>query len=319
MQRLHRWLVVGVAALAASTALAQSFPSRPVTLIVPWPAGGSTDQVMRALATATEKYLGQSIVVENKGGAGGILGATALVTAKPDGYTVSQMPITVFRLPHSTKVAFDPLNDFTYLIGVSGYTFGVVVRSDAPWKTWQELIDYAKANPGKLTYGTPGANTSLHVTMEDIAYRFGIKWTHVPYRGNADNMQALLGGHVDISADATGWGPHVDAGKMRLLATWGPQRTKRWSNVPTLKELGFDIVSASPYGIAAPKGLEPQVAKILHDAFKKGMEDPIHVQAMEKFDQDLIYMSSEEYAKYARQAFDEEKSTAARLATTQSK
>jgi tripartite-type tricarboxylate transporter receptor subunit TctC len=319
MQRLHRWLVVGVAALAASAALAQSFPSRPVTLIVPWPAGGSTDQVMRALATATEKYLGQSIVVENKGGAGGILGATALVTAKPDGYTVSQMPITVFRLPHSTKVAFDPLNDFTYLIGVSGYTFGVVVRSDSPWKTWQELIDYAKANPGKLTYGTPGANTSLHVTMEDIAYRFGIKWTHVPYRGNADNMQALLGGHVDISADATGWGPHVDAGKMRLLATWGPQRTKRWSNVPTLKELGFDIVSASPYGIAAPKGLEPQVAKILHDAFKKGMEDPIHVQAMEKFDQDLIYMSSEEYAKYARQAFDEEKSTAARLATTQSK
>jgi tripartite-type tricarboxylate transporter receptor subunit TctC len=319
MQRLHRWLVVGVAALAASAALAQSFPSRPVTLIVPWPAGGSTDQVMRALATATEKYLGQSIGGENKGGAGGILGATALVTAKPDGYTVSQMPITVFRLPHSTKVAFDPLNDFTYLIGVSGYTFGVVVRSDAPWKTWQELIDYAKANPGKLTYGTPGANTSLHVTMEDIAYRFGIKWTHVPYRGNADNMQALLGGHVDISADATGWGPHVDAGKMRLLATWGPQRTKRWSNVPTLKELGFDIVSASPYGIAAPKGLEPQVAKILHDAFKKGMEDPIHVQAMEKFDQDLIYMSSEEYAKYARQAFDEEKSTAARLATTQSK
>ncbi|HET9338588.1 MAG TPA: tripartite tricarboxylate transporter substrate binding protein, partial [Casimicrobiaceae bacterium] len=219
MLRLQRWLAVGVASLLASAALAQPFPSHPVTLIVPWPAGGSTDQVMRALATATEKYLGQTIVIENKGGAGGILGATALVTAKPDGYTVAQMPITVFRLPHSTKVAFDPLADFTWLIGISGYTFGVVVRADSPWKTWQELVDYAKANPGKLTYGTPGANTSLHVTMEDIAYRNNLKWTQVPFRGNADNMQALLGGHVDISADATGWGPMVDAGKFRLLVT----------------------------------------------------------------------------------------------------
>jgi tripartite-type tricarboxylate transporter receptor subunit TctC len=200
---------------------------------------------------------------------------------------------------------------------VSGYTFGVVVRADSPWKTWQELIDYAKANPGKLSYGTPGANTSLHVTMEEIGYRYGIKWTHVPFRGNADNMQALLGGHVDISADATGWGPNVDAGKFRLLATWGPQRTKRWPTVPTLKELGYDIVSTSPYGIGGPKGMDPQVVKVLHDAFKKGMEDPIHMQAMEKYDQDLLYMSGDDYAKFARQAFEEEKAVAARLATTQ--
>ena len=162
------------------------------------------------------------------------------------------------------------------------------------------MVAYAKANPGKLTYGTPGANTSLHVTMEDIAHRYGIQWTHVPFKGNADNMQALLGGHIEASADATGWGPHVDAGKMRLLATWGAQRTKRWPNVPTLKELGYDIVSTSPYGIAGPKGMDPNIAKILHDAFKKGMEDPVHMQAMEKYDQDLLYMSSDEYAKFAR-------------------
>jgi len=274
---------------------------------------------MRALATATEKYLGQSIIVENKGGAGGTLGAIALTSAKPDGYTVSQMPITVFRLPHSTKVGFDPLTDFTYLIGVSGYTFGVVVRADAPWKNFQELVAFAKANPGKVSYGTPGANTSLHVTMEDIAFRYGLKWTQVPFRGNADNMQALLGGHVEVSSDATGWAPHVDAGKMRLLVTWGPQRTKRWKETPTLKELGYDIVSTSPYGIAGPKGMDPQVAKVLHDAFKKGMEDPIHMQAMEKYDQDLLYMSSEEYAKFARQAFEDERATASRMAATQAK
>jgi tripartite-type tricarboxylate transporter receptor subunit TctC len=316
MQRLVKWLVVATSLFGAAV-FAQDFPSRPVTLIVPWPAGGSTDLAMRALAASTEKYLGQPIVIENKPGAAGTLGASAMITAKPDGYTVTQIPITVFRYPHMAQVGYDPLTDLTYLIGISGYTFGVVVRADAPWKTWQDLIAYAKANPGKLSYGSPGANTSLHVTMEDIAQRDGIKWVHVPFKGNADNMTALLGGHIQVSADATGWGPHVDAGKMRLLVTWGSQRTKRWNDVPTLKELGYDIVSTSPYGIAGPKGMDPKVARVLHDAFKKGMEDPGHRQAMEKFDQELLYMSGEDYTKFARDTFAAEKVTMSRLLATQ--
>ena len=316
MQRLVKWLVVATSLFGAAV-IAQDFPSRPVTLIVPWPAGGSTDLAMRALAASTEKYLGQPIVIENKPGAAGTLGASAMITAKPDGYTVTQIPITVFRYPHMAQVGYDALTDLTYLIGISGYTFGVVVRADAPWKTWQDLIAYAKANPGKLSYGSPGANTSLHVTMEDIAQREGIQWVHVPFKGNADNMTALLGGHIQVSADATGWGPHVDAGKMRLLVTWGSQRTKRWNDVPTLKELGYDIVSTSPYGIAGPKGMDPKVAKVLHDAFKKGMEDPGHRQAMEKFDQELLYMSGEDYTKFARDTFAAEKVTMSRLLATQ--
>ncbi len=316
MRTVIRFLVLALVWVAAP-AIAQDFPSRPVTLIVPWPAGGSTDLAMRALAEATQKHLGQPIVVENRAGAAGTLGATAMVTAKPDGYTVTQIPITVFRIPHLNKTGFDPLVDLTYLIGISGYTFGIVVRSDSPWKTFAELVAYAKDNPGKLSYGTPGANTSLHVTMEDIAYRYGIRWTHVPFRGNADNMQALLGGHIQASADATGWGPNVDAGKMRLLATWGAQRTKRWKDVPTLKELGYDIVSTSPYGIAGPKGMDPKVARTLHDAFRKGMEDSVHLLAMEKFDQDLLYMSSDDYARFARESFEAERATMARLQATQ--
>jgi tripartite-type tricarboxylate transporter receptor subunit TctC len=316
MQRLVKWLVVATSLFGAAV-IAQDFPSRPVTLIVPWPAGGSTDLAMRALAASTEKYLGQPIVIENKPGAAGTLGANAMITAKPDGYTITQIPITVFRYPHMAQVGYDPLTDLTYLIGISGYTFGVVVRADAPWKTWQDLIAYAKAHPGKLSYGSPGANTSLHVTMEDIAQRDGIKWVHVPFKGNADNMTALLGGHIQVSADATGWGPHVDAGKMRLLVTWGSQRTKRWNDVPTLKELGYDIVSTSPYGIAGPKGMDPKVARVLHDAFKKGMEDPGHRQAMEKFDQELLYMSGEDYTKFARDTFAAEKVTMSRLLATQ--
>ena len=114
-------------------------------------------------------------------------------TAKPDGYTVAQIPITIFRFPFMTKTAFDPAKDFSYIIGVSGYTFGVVVKNDAPWKTFAELLADAKANPGKINYGTPGAGTSLHITMEQIAKRQGIKWTHVPFKGNAETSNAILG------------------------------------------------------------------------------------------------------------------------------
>jgi tripartite-type tricarboxylate transporter receptor subunit TctC len=309
-----RYTIIGIAALMlAGTTWAQQFPNRHVTLIVPWPAGGSTDICMRALAEATVKHLGQPIIVENRPGAGGTLGAAALVNARPDGYTIAQLPLAVFRLPHINKTPFDPMNDLTYIAGISGYTFGVVVRSDSSLKTWNELIGYAKGNPGKLSYGSPGANTSLHVTMEEIAYKQGLKWLHVPYKGNAENMTGLLGGHVDAAADATGWGPHVDAGKMRLLVTWGEKRTKRWPDVPTLKELGYGIVSNSPYGIGGPKGMDPKVVKILHDAFKKGMEEPAHTSVLEKYDQELWYLSSEDYTRYVRETFASEKATMERM------
>ena len=144
---MNRQILAVLAATAAvfaagvGAAQAQTFPARPVTLIVPWPAGGTTDVSLRALATATEKHLGQSIVIENRGGAAGTLGpAQMAANAKADGYTISQIPITVFRLPFMAKTTFDPTKDFTYIIGLTGYNFGVVVRSDAPWKTFQEFL-----------------------------------------------------------------------------------------------------------------------------------------------------------------------------------
>src|SRR5262245_1863436 len=225
-------------ALAASSAQAQNFPSRPVTLIVPWPAGGTTDIGLRALATATEKHLGQSIVIENRpGGSGTLSPGQMAATAKPDGYTVAQIPITVFRFPFMTKTTFDPAKDFTYIVGVSVYTFGVVVKADAPWKTFPELLADAKANPGKINYGSPGAGTSLHITMEQIAKQQGINWTHIPFKGSAETNNAILGGHVHAVADSSGWAPLVNAGQLRLLVTWGAARTKNWPAVPTLKEV----------------------------------------------------------------------------------
>jgi len=302
-------LAAGLAVISwVGVAQAQNFPARPVTLIVPWPAGGTTDVSLRALATATEKHLGQPIVIENRGGASGTLGpAQMAASAKPDGYTVAQIPITIFRFPFMAKTTFDPVKDFTYVIGLTGYTFGVVVRSDAPWTTFQELLADAKANPGKINYGTPGAGSSLHITMEQIAKQQGVKWVHVPFKGNAEATTALLGGHIHAVADSSGWAPLVNEGKFRLLVTWGASRTRNWPNVPTLKDIGINMVSNSLYGIGGPKGMDAKVVKILHDAFKKGLEEPSNAAAMARFDQEPFYLSSEDYQAFAMKQIAEEK------------
>jgi len=292
----------------AMPAMAQSnFPSRPIKLICPWPAGGSTDAVMRAIAESASRILNNPVIIENKGGAGGMLGPNELVSAKPDGYTLSQLPMGIIRIPHMQKTLFDPLVDFTYVACLTGYTFGIVVRSDSPIKSIKDLVDYAKANPGKFTYGSTGNGTTPHLAVEEFAMKAGIKLQHVPFKGNAEGMQAILGGHIMSHSDATGWGPHVEAGTCRLLATYGSKRTKRWPNAPTLNELGYDTVSDSPFGVGAPKGMDPAITRKLHDTFKATLEDPKVLASFEKYDQSVIYMNTEDYTKYARENFPKEK------------
>jgi tripartite-type tricarboxylate transporter receptor subunit TctC len=305
--------VIAVAALpAAFDAHAQSFPVKPIILICPWPAGGSTDQHLRAFAQIAAKHVGQNIVIENKPGAGGMLGPGNMAkVAQPDGYTLSQLPVGAFRIPHMQKVDWDPLRDFTYIIGLTGYTFGVVVKSDSQFKTLKEVLDYAKANPGKFSYGSTGNGTSPHLLIEELSAKAGVQMLHVPFKGNADSTQALMGGHVMAQSDATGWGRYVDAGTFRLLVTFGEKRTK-W-NAPTAKELGIDIVSYSPYGIVAPKGLDPKITRILHDAFKKALDDPEHMKVLAQLDQVYWYKSSEDYAKWAAETFKAERGTIERV------
>jgi len=313
MRRRH--LVLGAAATLAlpHLARAQAYPARPIKYICPWPAGGSTDAVIRALAQSAAKTLGQNIIVENKPGAGGMLGANELVSAAPDGYTLSQLPHGVFRIPHMQKTTFDTLKDFTWIACLTGYTFGLVVPADSPIKTIADLVAYARANPEKFTYGSTGIGTSPHLAVEEFAQRAGVKLTHVPFKGNADNMQAILGGHTMAASDATGWAPHVESGKLRLLATYGSKRTKRWPTVPTLDELGYKTVSDSPFGVCGPKGMDPAVVRTLHDAFKKTLEDPAVLASFDKFDQTVIYMDTEQYTRFARESFAAEKATIERL------
>ncbi|MBR0643776.1 tripartite tricarboxylate transporter substrate binding protein [Plastoroseomonas hellenica] len=298
---------LGAAALARP-ALAQSgFPSRPIRVIIPWAPGGTTDVQMRALCDAASRRLGQPVIADNRPGAGGTLGPAALLNSQPDGYTVAQMPISVFRYPHmAPRPPFDPNQDFSYIIHLTGYLFGVAVRADAPWQSFGQFLDYAKANPGRINYGSPGVATSLHITMEQIATERSIDWTHVPFRGIAENLQSLLGDQTHALADSSGWGPLVEEGRLRLLVTWGPERAKRFPNVPTLKESGIDIVSTSPYGIAGPKGMDRGVVRALHDAFREALNDPQHTGVLDRFDMPIIYLGPDEYAAFARQQLEDE-------------
>jgi tripartite-type tricarboxylate transporter receptor subunit TctC len=292
----------------APGAIAQEYPSKPVTLIIPWPPGGATDIAMRAIADAAAKHLGQPIIVDNKPGGSGAVGpATMAVSAKPDGYTISQIPITVFRLPLMQQASWDPEKDFSYIVHLTGYTFGVTTNVDTPFKKWQDVIDYAKANPGKVTYATPGAGTSLHIGMEQIAAKAGVKFTQVPFKGNAESNTAVLGNHTMLQADGTGWKPLVDGGKLRLLMIWTAERSKNWPDVPTMKELGYPFVFDSPFGIAGPKGMDPKVVAKLHDAFKKAIEEPALLNNLAKYDMVANYKSTEDYRKFVTEQIESER------------
>ena len=306
--------ILGLAAglLCALAAHAQTFPAKAITLICPWPAGGGTDLHLRKLGEIASRHLGQPVVIENRPGGSGMNGpATMSKTARPDGYTISQLAITAYRLPHLQKVDWDPLADFSYILGVAGYTFGIVVKADSPFKTFQDLLTYAKANPGKLSYATPGPGTSLHLAMEEIGAKANVQFLHIPFKGYADGAIALMGGHVMVQVDSTGWAKQVDSGAQRLLATLGDKRT-RW-NAPTVKELGIDTVSNSPYGLVGPKGMPPQVVKVLHDAFKTAMDDPDHLKTLQQLDQAYWYKSTDDYARWAAETLKAERATIERV------
>ncbi len=302
-----QWAAGAATALAVPALRAQAWPTQPVKLMIAFPPGGPTDITMRVLAENASKLLGQQVIIENRPGAGGTLPAQQLLSAKPDGHTLAQIPLGVFRLPYTTRITWDPVKDISYIVGITGYAFGVVVPSDSPIKQWAEFVAYAKANPGKLSYGSTGVLTSPHLTMEDIAQRLGLELNHIPYKGSADLMQSLLGGQLMAAADSTGFAPHVASGKLRVLNTWGENRLPKFPDVPTLKELGIPLVQASPYGIGGPKGMDPALVARIHDAFKQAMEMPNHVEVLNRFDQALMHMTPVQYTRFAEDTFRREK------------
>ncbi|TFY99104.1 Bug family tripartite tricarboxylate transporter substrate binding protein [Ramlibacter humi] len=315
--RRRQLIQLAASAIAVPTlpAFAQGagFPNKPIRLQIAFPAGGPTDITMRSLADNAGKVLGQPVIVENKPGAGGTLPAQQLQSSPADGYTLAQIPLGVFRLPYTTKINWHPVNDITYIINVTGYAFGIAVPADSPFKTWADFVAYAKANPGKLSYGSTGTLTSPHLTTELIAQQLGIQLNHIPYKGSADLAQAIGGGHIMAMADSTGFAPLVQAGKVRVLNTWGDKRLDKFPDVPTLKELGLNIVQNSPFGIGAPRGTPPEVVNKLHEAFKKAMEEPSYVAALARYDMLPMYMSPAQYTRFAQDTFATEKALVEKL------
>ncbi len=186
-------LIVSAAVLAGAPLSAAEFPTKPVTLVIPYPAGGSTDLTGRALAVAAKQYLGQPVICENKSGGGGTVGPSLVLSKPPDGYTIGISSGAVTIAYHMGKLNFNPLEDSTPIIRYTSYVFGMVVRADAPWKTIQEFVKYAKENPNKVTYGTPGVGTNPHLAMEELSILTGIQLVHMPFKGGAEASTALLG------------------------------------------------------------------------------------------------------------------------------
>ena len=283
------------------------FPTRPIRLIVPWTAGGAADAHFRVLAEVASRHLGQTVVVENRPGANGTLGALALKEARPDGYLVTQIHMGVLRVAlMQQRPAYDPLTDFTYILHLTGSLLGIVVRADSPWRSLADLVAHARANPGRLTYGSLGVGSSQHLAMEQLGALQGVSWTHVPYRGSIDSVTALLGGHVDVSADSSAWAPMVEEGRLRLLVLFSSQRARRFPDVPTLRDLGIDHASDAAYGLGAPRGLDPEIRRILHDAFRAALFDPAHQAALERFYQPTLYLDGAAHEAAVRRYMQEE-------------
>jgi len=291
------------------------FPERPIKLIIPWAAGGPADAGFRIMAESVAKKLGQPVVIDNKAGASGVLGAMALQNEKPDGYTISQMHMSVLRQPLLNKsLTYHPIRDLTYILQVTGYVMGVVVRAEAPWKTLPDLLAYAKANPGKLNYGTLGIGSTQQLAMERVGLaQGGLSWTHAPYRGTADTLRALLGGEIDFASEASGWAPMVQSGKLRLLAVFTANRAKRFPDAPTVKELGIDVVVDSPGGVIGPKGMDPAIVKVIADAFRAAAQEPRHLEFLDNMDQPLLLLDGPAYRDAMARTYEEERALLARL------
>jgi tripartite-type tricarboxylate transporter receptor subunit TctC len=297
----RRTLLASAALLAAGVHAQQRFPSKPITVICPFSPGGTADAQLRVLAAAAAREIGQPMIVETRAGASGTIGPASLVKSAPDGYTLSlATTIALLRQPFIQPTRYDPAKDFTYIVGVTRFECGLVVRADSPWKTLDEFLQDAKRNRNKISYGTVGVGTAQHTAMLRLADKLGIEWTNVPYKGSGEVFSALSGGHVDAISETSGWAPFVDDGKFRILALYGDHRLKRWPQAPTLKEAGYDIVESVPWGIIGPAGMDPAVVKTIQEAFRKGMQDPAFATNLTTVGQELWNADSRTFTDYVQ-------------------
>jgi tripartite-type tricarboxylate transporter receptor subunit TctC len=297
--------VIGLAALAGATvASAQDYPSRPITMIVPFPPGGVADQSGRPVAAAMEKILKQPVVVQNRAGAGGAVGMAAAANAKPDGYTIMMALSSISIIPEADKLFGRPpayqMKQLAPVALVTADPTVLVVPADSPWKSLKDFVEDAKKRPGEIAFSSSGIYGTLHMAMEIFAASAGIKLKHVPFNGGGPALTALLGGHVQSLASGPGPViPQIHAGKLRALATWGEKRLDAMPDVPTFQELGYkDVTFYIWSGLYAPAGTPEPVMKVLRDTMRKVVDDPDFKSAMEKLQTPVNYLDAPEFQKF---------------------
>ncbi len=269
----------------------QEFPSKPITVYCAFEAGATTDLTARALAEEAQKELGVPIVVENKAGGNGTVCATLLASKKPDGYTVAVVSFgALYTTPLITKVAYDPVKDFTYILAYGRYIGGICVKSDSPFKTAQDLIEYARKHPGALSYSSAGTGSPQQLAVESMAKQAQVRFKHLPYKGGAPACTALLGGHVDFTSGSGAHLNYVKQNVFRMLAIIiSEERDPHFPDIPTLKDLGYKDVPPSRFVLVAPKGLPEPVFKKVEEGFRKAAYSPKFRKVMEDLSLPFVF------------------------------
>jgi tripartite-type tricarboxylate transporter receptor subunit TctC len=305
MRKILATLALGLA--AASGAFAQAWPSKPVTLLVPFPPGGSTDLIARTLGAKLQEKLGGAFIVDNKAGAGGTVGAAQAKRAAPDGYTIFVSSLGPFVIgPHLVKnPGYDPLKDFDYITVAVQAPNVLTVPANSPHKTFADLFKFIKANPDKMTFASAGNGTSDHLTAELFWQETGTKGVHVPYKGGAPAMQDLIGGTVDATFMNINTGiPNIKGGKLRALAITSSKRSPLLPDVPTMEELGIKGVTVYSWqAFAAPKGLPADIKTKLHDALVAGLNDPAVKPKLLELGFELVGNTPEQFTAFQASEF----------------
>ena len=305
MKKLNCKSVIFCASLIASSFLqAAEYPQKQINLVVPYGPGSAIDLVARSLAIGAEKNLGQTIMVENKVGAGGAIGTQYVMNKPADGYTIELVSVNPFVISSLTKsLSGNPQTDFSYIIRTTGYMMALAVRTDSPWKNINDFVQYAKANPGKVTYSSSGLVSTGNLNMEEFASLAGIKVTHIPMKSGSESNTALLGGHVDSLADAA-WAPFEKDGKFRALMLFANERSPKYPQVPVPRDVVSANVQPGYLLIIGPKDMPKPIVKRLHDAFKAAMSDPAYVGVLEKFNLENLYLNSDDTKKAVMESIE---------------